>query len=82
MMKERNWEELGQELADLIGETTAQTAVEVKIGNESLDLFPAKENDGHCFFHMPQVVDFCRCKRLSNLVSIDSMTGYVVCHIF
>ena len=81
-MKERNWSALAQELTELISNTTEATAVEVRVYKDSsLELYPIKENDGKCFFHMEEVVDFCRCKKLSCYVSFSFTSNCVICRI-
>ena len=80
-MKERNWEALAQELIELIGNSTEATAVEVKVENNAIELHPKKGNDGTAFSHTEEVVDFCRCKKLSNYVSFDFYSRNVICRI-
>lgn len=80
-MKERNLKELAKELANLIGESTPETAVKAAVVNFGIELHPTGENDGRCFYHMENVVDFCRCKKFSCYTAIDSTTGKVICRI-
>ena len=81
-MKERNWSALAQELTELIGDTTEATAVEVRVYKDSsLELYPIKDNNGTCFYHMETVVDFCRCKKLCCYVSYMYSSACVICRI-
>ena len=81
-MKARYWKELGLELKELLGNMTEATAVNVIVKvEEKIELHPAETNDGRAFYHTEQVVDFCRCKKLSNYVVYDRITNKVICRI-
>ena len=79
---EKDFKKLAEELRELIGESTPATEVEVVVNSSSLTLHPKGLNRGDVFFHTEIVVDFCRCKRMCNFVSIDYETGKVVCTIY
>lgn len=82
-MKERDWNQLSEELIELIGNYTEATRVKAVVRANCIELVPdGEENDGISFHHTEQVVDFCRCKRLSNYVYYDFVTKNVVCMIF
>lgn len=82
-MKEKNWKKLANELMELIGESTPATKVKAKVENSRIELYPeGDENDGGAFFHIEEVVDFCRVKKLSSYVTMDFERQNVICVIY
>lgn len=82
-MKERDWTKLSEELMELIGNYTEAARVKAIVRANAIELVPdGDENEGFAFHHTEQVVDFCRCKKLSNYVFYDSVTKKVACYIF
>lgn len=73
-MKARNWNELAKELENLAytGYEPAQVNVVViddKKGNpDGLKVYPKQ---GRTIYVAEQIVDFCRCKMLSNYITCE-----------
>ena len=81
-MKEKDFKKLANELMELIGEATLATRVKPVVCNNHIELHPdGYENDGNVFYHLEEVVDFCRVKRCSCYVRTDFETNKVVCVI-
>lgn len=70
---EKDLEALAQELRELIGNHTEATAVEIIVNEEAQDIeiHPASTNLMRTFYHLNEVVDFCRVKGLSNFVCVE-----------
>lgn len=63
-MKEKDFKKLANELMELIGELTPATRVKPVVRSSYIELHPdGVENCGSAFYHMSDVVDFCRVKR-------------------
>lgn len=82
----KDLEALAQELRELIGNSTAATAVEIIVNERTSDIeiHPAKTNLSRTFYHLNEVVDFCRVKGLSNFVcvEINNCKAETVVHIY
>ena len=82
----KNFDQLAKELRELIGNPTEATAVEI-IANErtsDIEIHPAQTNLTRSFFHLNEVVDFCRVKGMSNFVcvEINNCKAETVVHIY
>lgn len=81
-MKKKDFKKLANELMELIGESTPATRVKSVVCNFRIELHPdGDENDGNVFYHLEEVVDFCRVKRCSCYVGTDFETKKVICVI-
>ena len=87
--KDRNtadWKALAEEFNNMVKDTTSDTAVIVKVSTnakgvaDSIEIYPAETNRSNCFFCVEELVDFCRCKGLSEHVSV--VDGICVARIF
>ena len=82
----KDLETLAQELRELIGTPTEATAVEIIVNERTSDIeiHPAKTNLSRTFYHLNNVVDFCRVKGLSNYicVEINNCKAEAVVHIY
>ena len=80
-----DWKALAEEFYNMVKNTTPATAVRVEVtksGDEDggIDIYPAETNDTNCFYCAEDLVDFCRCKGLSEHISV--VNGICVAHIF
>lgn len=66
--KERDWEALAEELRALIGKTIPETACEVIVKADGLEIHPGATNETGAFYQTEEIVDFCRSKTLLNWV--------------
>lgn len=81
-MKEKGFKKLANELMELIGDSTPATRVKPVVRSSYIELHPdGIENCGSAFYHMSEVVDFCRVKRCSCYTTIDFESKYVICVI-
>lgn len=82
----KDLEALAQELRELIGNPTEATAVEIIVNERTSDIeiHPARTNLSRTFYHLNEVVDFCRVKGLSNFVCVEINNGEAetVVHIY
>lgn len=82
----KDLEALAQELRELIGNPTEATAVEIIVNERTSDIeiHPANTNLSRTFYHLNNVVDFCRVKGLSNYVcvEINNCKAETVVHIY
>ena len=82
----KNLEALAQELRELIGDRTAATSVEIIVNEKSgdIEIHPAATNYTRTFYHLNEVVDFCRVKGLSSFVcvEINNCKAETVVHIY
>ncbi len=83
--KTANWKVLAEEFYNMVKDTTPDTAVRLEVtDNDSLttgiDIYPAETNISGSFFHMCELVDFCRCKGL--LCYVRVWEGQAVARIF
>lgn len=63
-MGKRNWDELAEELQDLINYSGYEgTKVNVIVSDDGLDIMPDNRFED-TFYHPDLLTDFCRCKRL------------------
>lgn len=69
----KDLEALAQELRELIGNPTDATAVKIIVNEEThdIEIHPANTNLTRTFYHLNEVVDFCRVKGLSNFVCLE-----------
>ena len=83
--KSVDWKAMAEEFYNLVKDTTDETAVRVEVTNFSgvdngIDIYPADTNTTNCFYQTEEIVDFCRCKGLSNHVSV--VDGICVARIY
>ena len=82
----KDLEALAQELRELIGNPMEATAVEIIVNERisDIEIHPAKTNYSRAFYHLYEVVDFCRVKGLSNYicVEINNCKAETVVHIY
>lgn len=64
-----NWKSLAREFNNMVKDTTKETAVIVQDQKDWIEISPASTNTSNAFFCTEEIVDFCRCKGLSNYVS-------------
>lgn len=78
--KEKNWNSLAEELSEMLEGGYEGTAVEVVIGtdNASIEVIPKSSTTG-AFHKVEDIVDFCRCKRLSCYCYTEFRDGKTVC---
>ena len=69
----KNFDQLAKELRELIGNHTEATAVKIIVNEEAhdIEIHPANTNLTRTFYHLNEVVDFCRVKGLSNFVCVE-----------
>jgi hypothetical protein len=70
-MEKRNYKQLANQFKKLYTRTTDETAYKVKAEEESITLYPASTNYSNAFYHLENVVDFCRVYKLSCYVSTE-----------
>lgn len=83
--QERNWIALAKELRALIDDATPDTAVIVRVDDEGrgITITPAETNTAGMFCDTEQLVDFCRCKKLSNWIGVQyDNPRNVMVHVF
>ena len=80
--KDMDWQELRDQLWDMICDSTEETRdiVEVDVEKQCIEVRPAETNTSKALFHTEEVVDFCRYWELSNFVGI--WDGKVYTHIY
>lgn len=82
----KDLEALAQELRELIGNPTEATAVEIIVNERisDIEIHPASTNLSRTFYHLNEVVDFCRVKGMSNFVcvEINNCKAETVVHIY
>ena len=77
-MKTKNWKQLAEEFKNLAHTNYEPAQVNVVITKDfegkpdGLEVYPKQGNSLHV---INEIVDFCRCKLLSNCVSIDLTDG-------
>lgn len=69
-MREFNYKALAKEFYSMVKDTTPETAVKVEVTRYSgkdngINIIPAKTNTRGNFYHVTEMVDFCRFKKLS-----------------
>jgi len=79
-MEKRNWKALAREFREMVKNTTDATKVIVKVGDNDIAIYPAKTNHTKAFYCTEELIDFCRCKRLSNHVTV--IDGVCVAKIY
>lgn len=70
-MEKRNYKQLANQFKKLYTQMTDATAYKVKAGEDSFTLYPASTNYSNAFYHLENVVDFCRVYKLSCYVSTE-----------
>lgn len=83
--KNLDWNALAEEFYNMVKDSTPETAVRVELTTnddvpDGFNVLPAETNVAHTFFHTEELVDFARCKGLSNYVSVSD--GMAVARVY
>lgn len=79
--KKRDWNSLVTELSEILAGGYEGTAVDVVLGNdkESIEVYPKASAVCGSFYKTEEIVDFCRCKRLSNYIATEMRNDRLEC---
>lgn len=80
-MKNVDYERLANLFKEMHGKSTPATEIEVKVINDGIELHPEKSRTyTDTFYHLEEVVDFCRVFGLSNYVIAEN--GIIKCRMY